>query len=106
MLSRNPPSALPSPATQILSVQLLRRAILQPSSTALPLSGSNPEDDPRIVSGRVTVGRWDQDKYWIHGGGHGAGALMRPGEAVYRSRGELQTHGASLRFDAHLTGLR
>lgn len=95
-----------------MTIQLLRRAVLQPAHPAHPFAASVPGSISRAV---VTVGRYDADKYWKYGGGHGVGGIVHEGSGIlkaaagvegFRSRGELQTHSASLRFDAHLTGLR
>ncbi|KAL9940037.1 hypothetical protein V8E36_000742 [Tilletia maclaganii] len=69
----------------------------------------NPSQN--VKRARITVGRSDAERYWMYGGGHGGVAPGRGAGAVggsdaFVSRGELQTHAVSLRFDAHLTGLR
>lgn len=114
-LTRNAPALLlptSSPPVQLLTISLLRRAILQPPNAAHPFGSPSSES---VVRAHITVGRQDSLKYWMYGGGHGVGGVMREGGGImkaaagaegFRSRGELQTHGASLRFDAHLTGLR
>lgn len=114
-LTRNAPALLlptSSQPVQLITIPLLRRAILQHQSAAHSFVGSSTES---VVRAHITVGRQDSLKYWMYGGGHGVGGVMREnggvmkaaaGAECFRSRGELQTHGASLRFDAHLTGLR
>ncbi|PWN52886.1 hypothetical protein IE53DRAFT_377784 [Violaceomyces palustris] len=112
---------LRSANSQLLSVKLLRRAILQPSYHTRPLIPARPDPlaDRRVTFGRVTVGRWDADKYWMYGGSGssidhngqrglfgGSNRAVIAGVGGHKSRGELQTYSASLRFDAHLTGLR
>ncbi|EPQ30537.1 uncharacterized protein PFL1_02062 [Pseudozyma flocculosa PF-1] len=115
LISRNPPPSRSPPNSQILSVPLLRRVVLRPSSYAPPLSSvaADPASDRKVTHGRVTVGRHDAERYWRYGGGGGgylptnAAARRDNHVSVSRaSRGELQTYAASLRFDAHLTGLR
>lgn len=101
-----------SPPVQLITIPLLRRAILQPPLTPRPFARTEGEG---VVRARVSVGRHDSLKYWMYGGGHGVGGVMKESGGVlkaaagaegFRSRGELQTHSVSLRFDAHLTGLR
>ncbi|KAN0064868.1 hypothetical protein ACQY0O_001925 [Thecaphora frezii] len=116
IISRNPPPLRSPPNSQILSVPLLRRVVLRPSSYAPPLSTtpSDPKADRVVTHGRVTVGRRDSERFWRYGGGGGGylpanAVARRNGPAMpgsHASRGELQTYTASLRFDAHLTGLR
>lgn len=118
MVSRNPPSSQVPTNSQLLRIPLLRRAVLRPSSFAPPLSSTPPDPraDRKVAHGQVSVGRADADKFWMYGGNHNtlAGIQTLPGNGKivplsvgsHSSRGELQTYGASLRFDAHLTGLR
>ncbi|CBQ71325.1 conserved hypothetical protein [Sporisorium reilianum SRZ2] len=118
MLSRNPPSSQSPTNSQLLRIPLLRRAVLRPSSYAPPLSSTPPDPraDRKVTHGQVSVGRADADKFWVYGGNHNtlAGVHTLPGNGrivplalgSHSSRGELQTYAASLRFDAHLTGLR
>ena len=116
--------------TQLISIPLLRRKVMQPSKPTLaflePLPGQSEDEkewanvgSARVTSGMVSVGRADADRYWYAAGSSGATA---PGSALglhngktpemwagltsARSRGELQTHSVSLRFDAHLSGIR
>lgn len=99
---------LSSSPTALVSVRLLRRAILAPASSSHPFT---PDTSP-ITRALVRVGRQDAERYWKYGGGHGVGGVRDGGHVLagggsdFRSRGELQTHAVSLRFDAHLTGLR
>ncbi|CDR99875.1 hypothetical protein, partial [Sporisorium scitamineum] len=104
--------------SQLLRIPLLRRAVLRPLSYAPPLSSTPPDPraDRKVTHGQVSVGRADADRFWVYGGNHntlaGVHTLPGNGRAVplavgsHSSRGELQTYSASLRFDAHLTGLR
>lgn len=113
-LTRNAPAILmptSSLPVQLITVPLLRSAILQPPN-ARPYG--RPEAQS-VVRAHISVGRQDSLKYWMYGGGHGVGGVLKEtggilkaaaGGEGFRSRGELQTHSASLRFDAHLTGLR
>lgn len=114
-LTRSSPGLLmptSSPPVQLMTIPLLRRAVLQPPSAAHPFAASVKEG---VVRAHVSVGRQDALKYWMYGGGHGVGGVLKESGGVlkaaagadgFRSRGELQTYSASLRFDAHLTGLR
>jgi hypothetical protein len=113
-LTQNAPAfILPSssPPVQLITIPLLRRAILEPAQAAHPFASTVPAG---VVQATVSVGRHDSNKYWVYGGGHGVGGVMHESGMVkaaasyegFRSRGELQTHSANLRFDAHLTGLR
>ncbi len=120
MLSRNPPSSSQAPSnSQLLRIPLLRRAVLRPSSYAPPLlsTSSDPRADRKVAHGDISVGRSDANKYWHYGGNHntlaglhavpeGNGRIVPLTVGSHSSRGELQTYYASLRFDAHLTGLR
>ncbi|KAE8268186.1 hypothetical protein A4X09_0g4159 [Tilletia walkeri] len=127
-------SSYSGPPLTLLSVPLLRRAILQVgSASSIPTSPPSPpksktsslqrERTPSanglpgqvgvrhpsqsIARARITVGRSDAERYWMYGGGHGHGnGNGNGGKEAFVSRGELQTHAVSLRFDAHLTGLR
>lgn len=94
-------SGLPS---QLLTISLFKRSILSPSPR--PFSTQAESINSRVTKGKVTVGRRDSDLYWKYGGGHGVGGISGARATEFRSRGELQTLSASLRFDAHLTGLR
>ncbi|KDN53406.1 hypothetical protein K437DRAFT_70482 [Tilletiaria anomala UBC 951] len=73
----------------------------------------------QVKSGIVSVGRADADRFWYAASGvagAGAGTALglhggRSGEMWAglngaKSRGELQTHSVTLRFDVHLTGIR
>ena len=114
-LTRNAPTILlptMSPPVQLITIPLLKRAILQPPNAAHPFANPGREGITRAL---ITVGRQDALKYWMYGGGHGVGGVMKESGGVlkaaaggegFRSRGELQTHSVNLRFDAHLTGLR
>lgn len=104
-----------TPPVQLLTISLLDRAILQPAPTSHPFAPHG--EDLAVTNAHLSVGRHDSLKYWIYGGGHGVGGVdvLESGKSIinaasaaqgFRSRGELQTYGASLRFDAHLTGLR
>uniref|UniRef100_V5EXS1 Seipin n=1 Tax=Kalmanozyma brasiliensis (strain GHG001) TaxID=1365824 RepID=V5EXS1_KALBG len=118
MMSRNPPAQQAPATSQLLRIPLLRRAVLRPSSFAPPLSSTPPDPraDRKVTHGQVSVGRSDQNKFWMYGGNHntlaGVQTLPHNGRVVplavgsHSSRGELQTYAASLRFDAHLSGLR
>ncbi|PWN35283.1 uncharacterized protein FA14DRAFT_160500 [Meira miltonrushii] len=113
--TRNAPAfILPtsSPPVQLMTIPLLSRAVLEPARASHPFAATVPAG---VVSAHITVGRADANKYWVYGGGHGVGGVLPETGGIlkaassyegYRSRGELQTHSASLRFDAHLTGLR
>lgn len=104
-----------TPPVQLLTINLLDRAILQPAPTTYPFA---PHGHAlAVTNAHLSVGRHDSLKYWVYGGGHGVGGvdILESGKSIinaasaaqgFRSRGELQTYGASLRFDAHLTGLR
>lgn len=113
-----------------MNVKLFDRLVLHPSPGSVPFS--NPSGSPleagtrsrRITKAIVRVGRHDSDKYWTYGGGHGVGGvvvssgsqaggrdangmmLATQSGGSFRSRGELQTVSAGLRFDARLKGLR
>lgn len=109
--------------TQVISVPLLRRKVLQPSHGPLgfldPATVSHRDKGQdrstwttpaslRVTSGLLTVGR--PDGYQFNDARSvqinvqsGTPGLSGPSG---RSRGELQTHSAVLRFDAHITGLR
>lgn len=118
LIAGNPPPSQVPVSSQLLRIPLLRRAILRPSSQAPPFSSSppDPRSDRKVTHGEISVGRADADKFWIYGGNHNtlAGIHTLPGNGrvvplavgSHSSRGELQTYGANLRFDAHLTGLR
>ncbi|KAJ1570373.1 hypothetical protein NDA12_000449 [Ustilago hordei] len=118
MVSRNPPSTQAPTNSQLLRIPLLRRAVLRPSSFAPPLSSTPPDPraDRKVTHGMLSVGRADADKFWMYGGNHNTlagiqtlpanGKILPLSVGSHSSRGELQTYGASLRFDAHLTGLR
>lgn len=113
-LTRHAPTyilPMSSPPVQLITISLLHRTILQPAHAAHPFGAIVL--DGGVSQAVVSVGRQDADKYWKYGGGHGVGGvmpqtggIMRAAAEGFRSRGELQTHSASLRFDAHLTGLR
>lgn len=123
------PIPFTSPSLELMTITLFDRVVLHPSPGSVPFS--DPAGSPLQAGGRprrvtkaiVRVGRPDADRYWTYGGGHGVGGVvMTPGglqgpEAggmvlatqnggAFRSRGELQTVSAGLRFDAKLTGLR
>lgn len=118
MVSRNPPWTQAPTNSQLLRIPLLRRAVLRPSSFAPPLSSTRPDPraDRKVTHGMLSVGRADADKFWMYGGNHNTlagiqtlpanGKILPLSVGSHSSRGELQTYGASLRFDAHLTGLR
>ncbi|UZJ51841.1 hypothetical protein CBS101457_001161 [Exobasidium rhododendri] len=104
-----PSSSLP---VQLISIPLFRRSVLQPLNSALPFGALASAS---VTRAHISVGRQDSLKYWMYGGGHGVGGVLKESGGIlkaaaggegFRSRGELQTHGASLRFDAHLKGLR
>ena len=118
--------------TQLVSIPLLRRKVLQPSKPTLAFLEPSSKDDEereragwasagssRVVQGLISVGRADADRFWYAAAASGAGAGnmavgmhaagadgLWAGASGARSRGELQTHSATLRFDAHLTGIR
>lgn len=124
------PLPFTSPSLDLITIKLFDRLVLHPSPGSVPFS--NPAGSPlkaegqqrRITKAVIRVGRTDADRYWAHGGGHGAeevlilrdghnsgrGAnwmvLASPNGGIFRSRGELQTVSAGLRFDARLRGLR
>ncbi len=118
LVSRNAPSPSAPVNSQLLRIPLLRRAVLRPSSYAPPLSSTPPDPlaDRKVTHGQLSVGRADAEMFWMYGGNHNtlAGIHTLPGNGKvvpiavgsHSSRGELQTYSASLRFDAHLTGLR
>ncbi|KAJ9475882.1 hypothetical protein PHBOTO_005969 [Pseudozyma hubeiensis] len=117
MISRNPASTQAPSNSQLLRISLLRRAVLRPSSFAPGLSSAGDgRSDRKVTHGQVSVGRADSDKYWMYGGNHntlagiqalpGTGRMVPLAVGSHSSRGELQTYAASIRFDAHLTGLR
>lgn len=126
------PLPFTSPSLELMTVRLFDRVVLHPSPGSIPFS--DPAGSPlragvrrRISKALVRVGRDDSDKYWVYGGGHGVGGVVMGGNPLseglqgglgqgmvlatqnggaFRSRGELQTVGVGLRFDARLTGLR
>lgn len=132
------PLPFASPSLELMSINLVHRAVLHQSPSSIPFS--NPAGNPleaaagasrggrrRPSKAIVRVGREDAEKYWVYGGGHGVGGVVRSGGGghspsssngdnmliatsgaggAFRSRGELQTVGVGLRFDARLTGLR
>lgn len=118
LVSRSSPASSAPANAQLLRIPLLRRAVLRPSSYAPPLSSTPPDPraDRKVTHGQLSVGRADADRFWMYGGNHNtlAGIHTLPGNGKvvplavgsHSSRGELQTYSASLRFDAHLTGLR
>lgn len=114
-----------------MTINLFDRLIIHPSPGRIPFA--NPEGSPlqsaggrrKIAKALIRIGREDSEKYWIYGGGHGVGGVVTGGinpdgslsnngmvlatqnaGGTFRSRGELQTVGVGLRFDARLTGLR
>lgn len=126
------PLPFTSPSLELMTIRLFDRVVLHPSPGSIPFS--DPAGSPlragarrRISKALVRVGRDDSDKYWVYGGGHGVGGVVMGGNPLteglqgglgqgmvlatqnggaFRSRGELQTVGVGLRFDARLTGLR
>nr|CDI56615.1 putative protein [Melanopsichium pennsylvanicum 4] len=119
LLSRNPPPVNTPANSQMLRITLLRRAVLRPSSFAPPLPSAppDPRSDRKVTHGQISVGRHDALKYWMYGQNHhtlanihalpgGNGKVAPISIGSHSSRGELQTYSASIRFDAHLTGLR
>jgi hypothetical protein len=115
-LTRNAPAILIPPTSsvpvQLITIPLLRKVVMQPPNAARPFARSEGQS---VVKAHISVGRQDSLKYWMYGGGHGVGGVIKESGGImraaaggegFRSRGELQTHSASLRFDAHLTGLR
>lgn len=110
--------------TQAMSIPLLRRKVMQPA--LVPLSFLDSDDairnrdrnrgrlewalpqSLRVTSGRLSVGRPDNDRFWSTPGVQVQlpSAPFGSTSDASRSRGELQILGANLRFDAHLTGLR
>ena len=106
ILTRSPPPSTMPTDSHLLRVPLLRRVVPRPADYSLPLATTprDPAKSRRVTHGRVTVGRKDAQKYWMYGGNTARqSSLTLPSSP---SRGELQTYGAVLRFDAHLTGLR
>ncbi len=118
MLSRNPPAQQAPTNSQLLRIPLLRRAVLRPSVFAPPLSSTPPDPraDRKVTHGLVSVG----DPTQTSSGCTAAittrslvsilclenGRVVPLAVGSHSSRGELQTYAASLRFDAHLSGLR
>lgn len=110
--------------TQVISIPLLRKRIMQPSHGALgfldppTLTQADYGRDRsrwasptslRVTSGLLTVGR--HDRYKFESGRESIQINLQsstPGlvGTSGQSRGELQTQSAVLRFDAHITGLR
>lgn len=115
LMSRNPPTERGPSDSQLLRIPLLKRAVLRPSSFTPPLSATPLAADRKVTHGKVQVGRHDADRYWRYGARATGGMVAYPhivdgrtqlSLGSHSSRGELQTYSASLRFDAHLTGLR
>ncbi|CAO1619182.1 unnamed protein product [Parajaminaea phylloscopi] len=125
------PLPFTSPSLELMTIKLFERLVLHPSPGSVPFA--NPAGSPLEAAGRqrritkaiVRVGRADADRYWAYGGGHGVGGVVVSSDAAgsrggdangmiiasqggssFRSRGELQTVSAGVRFDARLRGLR
>lgn len=109
--------------TQVMTIPLMRRKVMQPSLPPLgfldPATATGQDhslgrsawaspESLRVTSGLLTVGRLDRDRYWSKQGVEVQiqTAPFGMGSGSSSSRGELQTISATLRFDAHLTGLR
>ncbi|CAO1629947.1 unnamed protein product [Sympodiomycopsis kandeliae] len=118
------PLPFTSPSLELMTVTVFDRLIIHPSKGSIPFSnpGSTTTSSNKITKAVVKIGRSDADRYWIYGGGHGIGGvvladtqqnsgdqpamMLAGGNGAYRSRGELQTVGVGIRFDARLQGLR
>lgn len=104
-----------------MTIPLFDRLIVHPSPSRVPFSDPASGGIRAITKAIVRVGREDSEKYWMYGGGHGVGGVVRSdaseqtaargmvlasSNGAFRSRGELQTVAVGLRFDARLQGLR